>query len=109
MHDARLQLVDDEAVERVDVLATARAKAQVVKPGAILIEGGTALLTRCAAHQDTGAAADAVHDVRSLDQSLHRQKVAELFPEWHTAVGIADGELNVRDAVDFDAHGESST
>src|SRR4030095_4047083 len=38
VHDARLQLVDDEAMDRIDVLAAARAKAHGGEAGAIQIE-----------------------------------------------------------------------
>ena len=36
---SRRELVDEEAVDRVDVLAAARAEAEVVQPGAVLVEG----------------------------------------------------------------------
>ena len=83
----RVELVDQEAVDRVDVLAAARAEAEVMEAGAILVEALRALLRRRAAHQDAGAAADAVDDVVALDQRLHLEEVAELLPEGEAALG----------------------
>src|SRR5262249_12978645 len=60
---ARSELVDRKAMDRVDVRAAARAQAQMMQPGAVLIETLPAFLARRAAYEDAGAAADTVDDV----------------------------------------------
>src|SRR5688572_18725065 len=104
MDDLRVELAAHELVDRVDLLAVARAEAEVVQPRAILIELAVALVGRCAAHQDAGAAADAVDDPLALDQRLHLEEVAELLPERAAALRIVHGELDVGDPVELDGH-----
>src|SRR6185369_13436408 len=104
MDDARSELVDEKAIDRIDVRAAAGAKAEMMQAGTVLVELPVALLRRRATHQNAGAAADAVDDVRTLDQRLHRHEVAEALPERHAARGIVHRQLNVGDAVDLNAH-----
>src|SRR5688572_25010472 len=104
MDDLRVELAAHELVDRVDLLAVARAEAEVVQPRAILIELAVALVGRCAAHQDAGAAADAVDDPLALDQRLHLEEVAELLPERAAALRVVHGELDVGDPVELDGH-----
>src|SRR5262249_10651365 len=104
VNDAGAELVDHEAMDRIDIFAAARAQAQVVQPGRVLIETPAALLAGRAAHEDAGAAADAVDDVLALDQGLHGQEVTELLPERHALLRVCDGELDVGDTVDLDGH-----
>src|SRR5439155_10404840 len=82
MDDARLaELVDQETMDGVDVLAAPGAKAEVVQPGTLLVESAAVRVRRCAADEDTGAAADAVHDVVGSDERLHSDEPTELIPE----------------------------
>src|SRR5262249_2067936 len=60
MHDLRAQLVDGEAMDRIDVLTGPRAEAQVVQTRAALIERPPILRILVGAHEDAGTAADAV-------------------------------------------------
>ena len=92
-------------MDGVDVLATARPKAEMVKTRAVLIEGAAARALRRSAHEDSGAAPDAVDDVLAPDERLHSEEVTELLPERDAACGVVHGELDVRDAVHLDAHG----
>jgi hypothetical protein len=105
VHDVSPELPHREVMDPVDVLALPGPEAEVVQPRAVLVEGLVTLLGRRPAYQDAGAAADAVDDALSLDQGLHLEEVAELLPEREAAVGIVHGQLDVGDAVDFDAHG----
>src|SRR5262249_30087612 len=107
VNDVCRELVDREAMDRIDIRAAARAQAEVMQPCSILIETDAALLVRRAAHQDARAAADAVDDVVAPDQGLHRQEVAELLPERHALIRVVDVELDVGDAVDLDGHERS--
>src|SRR5512143_1054072 len=75
-----------------------------MQAGAVLIEATAALLRRRAANQDAGAAADAVDDLVAPHQRLHVEEVAEPLPEGHAAGRVADGELDVGDAVDRNTH-----
>src|SRR5262249_33871475 len=77
--------------------------AEMVQARAALIEGPQVLRLRVGAHEDTGAAPDAVDDFVSLDERLHAEEVAERLPE-RDADRVADGQLDVRNAVDLDAH-----
>ena len=97
--DPRVELVDQEAVDGVHVFALARAEAQVVQTRAVLVEGDIALVLRCPAHHDPGAAPDAVDDPLPLDERLHLEEVAELLPERNAGVRVPHGELDVGDAV----------
>src|SRR5437016_4627432 len=103
MDDAGGELIDDEAVDGVDVLTATSAESEVVKAGAVLVEGPAARRVR-AAHQDAGAAADAVDGVLVADERLHADEVAELLPERDAAFGVVDRELDVSDAVELDRH-----
>src|SRR4030095_2486922 len=53
--DLRVELGSDELVDRVDLLAVARAEADVMEPGAILIERLVALVGGRAAREDARA------------------------------------------------------
>ena len=107
MYDVCVELVDEEAMDGVDVLAAARAEAEVMEPGPVLIVRNALAVARRAADENAGAAADAVDDAVAFDQRRHLEKVAEPLPEGDAALRIVDGELNVGDAVDRDAHGPS--
>src|SRR3989475_8403289 len=91
-------------MDRVEVLATARAEAEMVQAGAVLIERAAVRALWRSAHEDSGAAADAVDDVLASDERLHAEEVTELLPERDAACGVVHGELNVRHAVHLDAH-----
>ena len=103
VHDRRSELVDDEAMNRLDVLTAAGAEAHVVKPCPQLVEAAAAFRLRIRAHEDTRPAPDAVDEVVALDERLHLEEVAELLPEGD-ARPVDHGELDVRHAVQFDAH-----
>src|SRR2546425_10954085 len=105
MDDARVELLEEEVMDRVDVLATARAKAEMVQAGAVLIEPAAVRALRRSAHEDSGASADAVDDVLAPDERLHPEEVTEFLPERDAACGVVHGELHVRDAVHLEAHG----
>src|SRR5262249_22081868 len=94
-------------MDRVDILAAARAQAQVMTPWSVLIDPYVAFLVWRTAHQDAGAAADAVDDVLAPDERLHRQEVAEPLPERHARCRVVDVQLDVGDAVDLDGHERS--
>src|SRR5207244_3190082 len=83
--------------------AGASAEAQVMQARAALIEPTAVLRLLVGAYQDPGADADAVDNLVRLDQRLHPEEVAEPLPE-RDAHRVADGELDVRDAVDVDGH-----
>src|SRR5262249_15675337 len=80
---------------------------QVMETWSVLIEPYVALLVWRTAHQNAGAAADAVDDVLAPDERLHRQEVAEPLPERHARCRVVDVELHVGDAVDLDGHERS--
>ncbi len=63
-----------------------------------------AFVSRGSTNADTGSAADAVNHVVVFYQGLHVQEVAELLPEWQALLRLADGKLDMRNAVDFNAH-----
>src|SRR5437867_12453730 len=105
MDDSRLELLDEEMMDRVDVRTTPCAETEMVKARAVLIERAAARALRRSAHEDAGAAADAVDDVLASDERLHAEEVTELLPEGDAARGVVHGELDVRDAVRLDAHG----
>ena len=103
VHDGRLELADDEAVDGIDVLAAAGAEAEMMQPRSFLIEGAARPLR--GADEDAGPAADPVPDVGPADQRLHAEEPAELAPEGKTAGRIVHRELDVGDAVQVDGHG----
>src|SRR5262249_50958437 len=106
-HDLRTQLVDDQRVHRIDGLSAPRPEAQGVQARAPLIEGSPVLRLRIGSHEDTGAPPDAVDDLVGVDQRLHVEEVAQLLPE-RDAGRVPHRELDVRDAVDLDAHGDGA-
>src|SRR5439155_27287124 len=96
MHDLRAELVDDKAMNRIDVPTLARAEAEVVEPRAELVEGATAPGLRVRAYEDPGAAADAVDEVVALDEGPYREEVAEILPEGDDArVGHSKTDVSV--------------
>src|SRR5262245_19769696 len=99
MHDARAELLDDEAMDLVDVFPPPRAQAKVMKPAAQLVEGSAALPCGHRAHEYAGAAADAIDGVLVLDERPHLEKVTKLLPEREAACGVVHRQLNVRNAV----------
>src|SRR5437870_13627108 len=105
MDDSRLELLDEEMMDRVDVRTTPRAETEMVKARAVLVERAAARALRRSAHEDSGAAADAVDDVLASDERLHPEEVTEFLPEGDAACGVVHGELDVRDTVQHDAHG----
>src|SRR5436309_14858701 len=105
MDDSRLELLDEEMMDRVDVRTTPRAETEMVEARAVLIERAAARALRRSAHEDAGAAADAVDDVLASDERLHPEEVTEFLPEGDGARGVVHGELDVRDTVQHDAHG----
>ena len=64
--DLRVELGAHEVVDRVDVGALARAEAEVMEAGAVLIEPAIAFVGRRAAHEDPGAAADLFRSALAL-------------------------------------------
>src|SRR5438132_9318785 len=104
MDDSRLELLDEEMMDRVDVRTTPRAETEMVKARAVLVERAAARARR-SAHEDPGAAADAVDDVLASDERLHPEEVTEFLPEGDAACGVVHGELDVRDAVHRGSHG----
>src|SRR5213592_3274160 len=105
MDDSRLELLDEEMMDRVDVRTTPCAETEMVKARAVLVERAAARALRRSAHEDSGAAADAVDDVLASDERLHPEEVTEFLPEGDAACGVVHGELDVRDAVQLDGHG----
>src|SRR5882724_1082240 len=104
MDDSRVELFEEVVMDRVDVLAAARAETEMVKAGAVLIERAAVRALWRSTHEDSGAAADGVDDVLAPDELLHPEEVTELLPERDAACGVVHGELDVRDAVHLDAH-----
>src|SRR5258706_5895311 len=107
MDDPRPELLDEESVDRVDVVALACTETEVVQARAQLIERSPAVPVGDGAHQDAGTAADAIQRVVVADQRLHREEVTELLPERQTTRRVPHAELDVGDAVQLDAHGPS--
>src|SRR5207249_3436235 len=70
MDDSRLELLDEEMMDRVDVRTTPCAETEMVKARAVLVERAAARALRRSAHEDSGAAADAVDDVLASDERL---------------------------------------
>jgi hypothetical protein len=79
-----------------------------VETGAPLIEGPEILRLRIGPHEDAGAPADAVDDLVGVDQRPHVEEMAQLLPE-RDAGRVPHRELDVRDAVDLDAHGDRAS
>src|SRR5262249_5527407 len=104
VNDAGPELSDHKAMDRVDTFPVTRAQAQGVQPRGGPSETHPSLLARRAPHEDAGAATDAVDDVLAPDEGLHGQEMAELLPERHAPLRVADGELDVGDPVDLDSH-----
>src|SRR4029077_8074626 len=105
MNDPRGKLVDDETMDRVDVVPASSPEAEVVKTGAVLVEGGRGRLPRTSPDQDPRAAADAVDGRLVPDERLHPEEMTEPLPEGEGAIDVVHRELDVRDAVHLDAHG----
>jgi hypothetical protein len=104
MNDAGRQLIDEEAMDGVDVRPLPRTKAEMMETGSILVEGYFALRRRRAANEDARPSADTVENVLTLDERLQAEEVAELLPEGEAAFRILHAELNVGDPVHLDAH-----
>src|SRR5438094_1133417 len=105
MDDSRLELLDEEMMDRVDVRTTPCAETEMVKARAVLVERAAARALRRSAHEDSGAAADAIDEVLASDERLHPEEVTEFLPEGDAACRVVHGELDVRDAVQLDGHG----
>src|SRR5262245_39820808 len=52
--DARLELIDQKTIDRIDVLATTGAKAEMMQAGTVLVERGGPFCLRGATHHDAG-------------------------------------------------------
>src|SRR5262245_21953205 len=100
LHDVRPDLAG-EGVRRVDVLAGARAEADVVEPDASLVEALAGVLRRGRAQAEGRAAADAVVEAVRVEHGLHAEEGQELRVEVPGAGEVARGDEEVRDAVDL--------
>ena len=91
VHHYCLQIIGDEACDCVDVLGAARAKAQMVQAGGVLVEGRGSLIGGCTLNQDPGAAADTIDRVFVAQQGVHLQEMTQLFPKWKATPGVVYG------------------
>src|SRR6185295_16633330 len=73
----------------------------MVQPDATLIEYGVAVLGRTAGDRDRGAAAYHVEELGVLHDRLHAHEAQHFLVEGHGAGQIVDGQMDMRDSVDF--------
>ena len=70
----------------------------------VLVEVFSRAPLGCYPHQNTGAAANAIHRIVIANQGFHFEKMTQHFPERQAALTVIHGQLNMRDAIDFDTH-----
>jgi hypothetical protein len=109
MNDFALKLILYKLVHGIHIFPLASAKAKVVQTSAILIKPLATLFRRCAAHQNSRAAADAIQHIISSNERLHLEKVTQPLPKRQAGLRIVNGQLDVRDAIDFYPHARRVT
>src|SRR5262245_42822929 len=100
LHDVCADLAG-EGVRGVDVLAGARAEADVVEPDAALVEALAGVLRRGGAQAEGRPPADAVVEALRVEDRLHAEEGQELRVEVPGAGEVARGDEEVRDRVDL--------
>ena len=76
----------------------------MVKAGRILVEASLRLTLGHPAHQDPGAAPDAVDNLLGANQGLHPEKMTERLPKGNASGWVVDRHLDMGNSVDFNAH-----
>src|SRR5262245_51160381 len=100
MDDLRAVL-DEESMERIDVGPLARPEADVVEPDAELGEALVPVAVLRPDDAEGGAAADAVEHPVRVDDGAEAEEAEQALVERKARVEVADGEEDVRDAVDL--------